>query len=188
MSHRMLRTCLMPGSRFGSAQCLVCNAKSNPNQDSSGAFGGAGEFSSPNLRQCCTNALWWLGNSSLQCTFILQGAGDRQSHPFPALGPRDDAGGQLRVSALPDALNSPANSLPSPLGGLPWWPRDTKPLLSHWGCGDQQKMVWEANSASFEQRVSGTGIVLLIANLTHFRLLENEQLPAVNGFLVKTLV
>lgn len=49
-------------------------------------------------------------------------------------------------------------------------------------------MVCEANSAISEQHGPGTGIVLLIVNLTHFRLLENEQLPAVNGFLVKTLV
>lgn len=114
--------------------------------------------------------------------------GERQSHPFTALGPRDDAGGQLKLSGMPDALNSPANSRPCPLGGLPWWPRDRRPLLSLLGCGDQQKMVCEANSASFEQHVSGTGIVLLITNLTHFKLLENEQLPAVNGFLVKALV
>lgn len=50
----MLGTCLMPGSCFGSAQCLVCNAKSHPNRDSSWAFRGAGKFSnilcSPSLR------------------------------------------------------------------------------------------------------------------------------------------
>lgn len=49
-------------------------------------------------------------------------------------------------------------------------------------------MVCEANPASLEQHGAGTGIVLLIASLTHFRLLENEQLPAVDGFLVKTLL
>lgn len=49
-------------------------------------------------------------------------------------------------------------------------------------------MVCEANRDSFGQGGSGTAIVLLIANLTHFRLLENEQLPAVNGFSVKSLV
>lgn len=43
-------------------------------------------------------------------------------------------------------------------------------------------MICEANSASYEHCGAGTGIVLLIANLTHFKLLENEQLPAVNGF------
>lgn len=41
----MLGTCLMAGSCFGSAQCLVCNAKSHPNRDSSWAFRGAGKFS-----------------------------------------------------------------------------------------------------------------------------------------------
>lgn len=41
---------------------------------------------------------------------------------------------------------------------------------------------------SFEQHVSGPGIVLLLANLTHSKLPTNEQLPAADGFLVQTLV
>ena len=40
---------------------------------------------------------------------------------------------------------------------------------------------------SFEQHVSGLGIVFLLTNLTHSKLLANEQLPAVDGFLVQTL-
>lgn len=31
---------------------------------------------------------------------------------FTALGPRNDADGQLKLSEMPDALNSPASSLP----------------------------------------------------------------------------
>lgn len=46
----------------------------------------------------------------------LQGAGDGQSHPCTAPGPRDAAGGQLELSGVPDALNSPANSLLAPSG------------------------------------------------------------------------
>lgn len=41
---------------------------------------------------------------------------------------------------------------------------------------------------SFEQHVSGPGIVLVLTNLTHSELLANEQLPAVDGFLVQILV
>lgn len=136
----MLGTRLMPGSCFGSAPCLVCNAKSNPNKDSSWAFRGAGEFSniscSPGLSQLLYMSHDGLGTALCSAHSSSREQGERQSHPFTALGPRDDAGGQLKLSGMPDALNSPVNSQPCPLRGLPWWQ-----LLSLLGGGDQQKMV-----------------------------------------------
>lgn len=66
---------------------------------------------------------------------------------FTALGPRNGAGEQLKLYEMPDALTSPASSLPSLFGWLPLWPRDRRPLMSHLGCGDHWKVVTEANSA-----------------------------------------
>lgn len=66
--------------------------------------------------------------------------GDRQSHPFPALGPRDDAGGQLKLSGclvpliLLQILLKILCLAPS---GAAWWPRERRPLLSHfWGSAE----------------------------------------------------
>lgn len=66
---------------------------------------------------------------------------------FTALSPRNDAGRQLKLSEIPDAFTSPANSLPSLFGWLPWWARDGRPLMSHSDCGDHWEVVTEANSA-----------------------------------------
>lgn len=105
-----------------SAQCLVCNAKSNPDRDSSWTIGGAGKFSSiscsPGLRELLYNSPV-MAQEQLSAGHIYLSSGeqgDRQSHPFNALGPRDDAGGQLKLSRMPDALNSPEKSLPCPSG------------------------------------------------------------------------
>lgn len=79
-----------------------------------------------------------------------------------ALGPRNNAGGQINLSEMPDDLTSPASSLPSLFGWLPWWQRDRKSLMSHSGYSDHRKVVAEANSAPFEQLLSGLGIVLYL--------------------------
>lgn len=67
---------------------------------------------------------------------------------FTALGPRNAAAGQLKLFEMPDALTSPAGSLPSFFGWLPWQQRDKRPLMSHSGCGDHWKVVTEANLAT----------------------------------------
>lgn len=65
------------------------------------------------LDSCCDG----LGTALCSAHSSSREQGGGQSHPFSALVLGDDAEGQLKLSGMPDALNSPANSLPCPLGG-----------------------------------------------------------------------